>query len=93
MPSFVSSIAFALVGVDGCGEVVDLPERLLLWVVLPSFLCIPLTLLLLLLGCIGSVQPSVAAFVRFAVFLHHYENLLEGLWFYSVEHILAVAYP
>jgi hypothetical protein len=27
----------------------------------------------LLLGCIGSVQPSAMAFVRFTVFLHHFE--------------------
>jgi hypothetical protein len=61
--------------------------------ILPSLRCIPLTLLLLILGCIGSVQPSAAAFVRLAVFLHHFEQLLEELWFDSIKHILAVAYP
>jgi hypothetical protein len=71
--SLVSSIAFALVEVVVCRHVVDLPVRLLQWVVLPSFRCIPLTRLLLLLGCIGSVQPSATAFVRFAVLLHHFE--------------------
>jgi hypothetical protein len=73
MPSFVSYVAFALVGVIVCRHIVDLSVRLLRWVVLPSFRCIPLTLLLLFLGCVGSVQPSAAAFVRFAVFLHHFE--------------------
>jgi hypothetical protein len=73
MPSFVSLVAFALVGVSGCRHVVDLPVRLLRWVVLPTFLCIPLALLLLLLSCIDSVQPSTTAFVKFALFLLHFE--------------------
>jgi hypothetical protein len=86
MPSFVSSVAFSWVGVGVCRHVVDLPVRLLWWMVLPTFQCITLTLLLLFLGCNGSVQPSATAFVRLAVFLHHFEQLLEGLWFDSVEH-------
>jgi hypothetical protein len=48
--------------------------------------------LLLFLGRVGWVQPLVSAFVRFSVFLYYFEQLLEGLRFDSVEHILAVAY-
>jgi ABC-type multidrug transport system fused ATPase/permease subunit len=54
-------------------------------------LVVPLTLLLLLLGCVSSVQPSVTSFIGLAVFLHYLKQFLLRLD--SVKHILAVSDP
>jgi hypothetical protein len=79
--------------VGGLGYIVDLTVCLLQRVILPSPWLVPLTLLLLLLGCVSSVQPSVTAFIGLAIFLHYLKQLLQGLRFDSVKHVLAVSYP
>jgi hypothetical protein len=71
----------------------DLTVCLLRRVILPSPWLVPLTLLLLLLGCVSSVQPSATTFIGLAVFLHYLKQLLQGLRFDSVKHVLAVSYP
>jgi hypothetical protein len=60
---------------------------------LPSLRLIPLTVLLLLLGRVGSVQLSAAAFIGLAVFLHYVKQFLQGLWLDPVKHILAISNP
>jgi hypothetical protein len=50
-------------------------------------------MLLLLLGRVGSVQPSAAAFIGLAVFLHYLKQFLQGLRLDPVKHILAISNP
>jgi hypothetical protein len=71
VPSFVPTAVPILVLIGGRGYIVDLTVCLLRRVILPLPWWVPLTLLLLLLGCVSSVQPSVTAFIGLAVFLHH----------------------
>jgi hypothetical protein len=91
--ALVPAAASVLVLVRGCRYVVDLTVCLLRWMILPPLRLVPLPLLLLLLRCIGSVKPSAAAFVGFAVFLHDFKELLQRLRLDSIEHILAVSKP
>jgi hypothetical protein len=62
-----------LVLVGARGHVVDLTVRLLRRLVLPPLRLVPLPLLFLLLCCICPIEPSEAAFVRLAVFLHNFK--------------------
>jgi hypothetical protein len=62
-----------LVLVGGRGHVVDLTVCLLRRLVLPPLRLVPLPLLLLLLCRVCPVEPSAAAFVGLAVFLHNFE--------------------
>jgi hypothetical protein len=91
--ALVPAAASVLVLVRGCRYVVDLTVCLLRWLILPPLQLVPLPLLLLLLRCIGSIKPSAAAFVGFAVFLHDFKEFLQRLWLDSIEHILAVSNP
>jgi hypothetical protein len=93
VPSFVPTAIPILVLIGVRGYIVDLMVCLLRWVILPFPWWVPLTLLLLLLGCVSSVQPSGTAFIGLAVFLHYLKQLLQGLRFDSVKHVLAVSYP
>jgi hypothetical protein len=60
-----------LVGGGGRRYIVDLTVCLLRRVILQPLRLVPLPLLLLLLRCVGSVQPSATAFIGLAVFLHY----------------------
>jgi hypothetical protein len=91
--TFVPTAVPILVLVRGRRYVVDLTVCLLRRVILPPLRLVPLPLLFLLLCCIGSVQPSAAAFIGLAIFLHYFEQLLQRLRFDSVKHILAVSNP
>jgi hypothetical protein len=75
--ALVPTTAPVLVLVRGCRYVVDLTVCLLRRVILPPLRLVPLPLLLLFLRRIGSVKPSVAAFIRFAIFLHDFKELLQ----------------
>jgi hypothetical protein len=91
--AFVPTTVPILVLVRGCIYVVDLTVCLLRRVILPPLRLVPLPLLLLLLHCVGSVQPSAAAFIRLAVFLHYFKELLQRLRLDSIKHILAISNP
>jgi hypothetical protein len=91
--AFVPTTIPILALVRGCRYVVDLTVCLLRRVILPPLRLVPLPLLLLLLRCIGSVQPSAAAFIGLAIFLHYFKQFLQRLWLDSVKHILAVSNP
>jgi hypothetical protein len=65
--------ALVLVLIGGRRHVVDLTVRLLRRLVMPPLRLVPLPLLLLLLCCVRSVDPSAAALVRLAVFLHDFK--------------------
>jgi hypothetical protein len=93
VPSFVPTAVPILVLIGGHRYIVDLTVCLLRRVILPSPWWVPLTLLLLLLGCVSSIQPSATSFIELAVFLHYLKQLLQGLRFDSVKHVLAVSYP
>jgi hypothetical protein len=93
VPSFVPAAVPILVLVEGRGYIVDLMGCLLRQVILPPLRLVPLTLLLLLLGCVSSVQPSATAFIGLSVFLHYLKQFLQGLRLDSVKHILAVSDP
>jgi hypothetical protein len=93
VPSFVPIAVPILVLVGGSGYIVDLTVCLLRRVIFPPLRLVPLTLLLLLLGCVGSVQPSATNFIELAVFLHYLKQFLPGLRLDSVKHILAVSDP
>jgi hypothetical protein len=82
-----------LVLVGGRRNIVDLTGCLLWQVSLPSLRLVPLTLLHLLLGRVGSVQPSEAAFIGLAVFFHYLKQFLQGLRLDSVKHVLAIFNP
>jgi fermentation-respiration switch protein FrsA (DUF1100 family) len=62
-----------LVLVGGRGHVVDLTVRLLRRLILPPLRLVPLPLLFLLLCCVCPIEPSAAAFVGLAVFLHNFK--------------------
>jgi hypothetical protein len=80
VPSFVPTAIPILVLVGGGRRyIVDLTVCLLRRVILPPLWLVPLTLLLLLLGCVSSVQPSATAFIGLAVFLHYLKQFLLGL--------------
>jgi hypothetical protein len=70
---------------------VDLTVCLLRRVILPPLRLVPLPLLLLLLCCVGSVQPSATAFIELAVFMHYLKQFLQRLRLDIVKHILAVS--
>jgi hypothetical protein len=69
VPSFVPTAVPIMVVVSGRGYIVDLTGCLLRRISLPPLRLVPLTLLLL--GCVGSVQPSASAFIGLAVLLHY----------------------
>jgi hypothetical protein len=69
--TFVPTAVSILVLVRGGRYIVDLTVCLLRRVILPPLRLVPLPLLLLLLRCIGSVQPSTTAFIGLAIFLHY----------------------
>jgi hypothetical protein len=89
--AFVPTALPILVLVRGCRYIVDLMVCLLRRVILPPLRLVPLPLLLLLLHCIGSVQPSATAFIGLAIFLHFLKQFLQRLWLDSVKHILAIS--
>jgi hypothetical protein len=91
--TFVSTAVPILVLVRGRRYIVDLMVFLLRRVILPPLRLVPLPLLLLLLRCIGSVQPLAAAFIGLAIFLHYLKQFLQRLQLDSIEHILAVSDP
>jgi hypothetical protein len=91
--AFVPTTVPILVLVRGCRNVVDLTVCLLRRVILPPLRLVPLPLLLLLLRCIGSVQPSAAAFIGLAIFLHYFKEFLQRLRLDSIKHIMAVSNP
>jgi hypothetical protein len=91
--AFVPTIVPILVLVRGCRYIVDLTVCLLRWVILPPLRLVPLPLLLLLFCRIGSVKPSVAAFIGLAIFLHDFKEFLQRLRLDSIKHILAVSNP
>jgi hypothetical protein len=91
--AFVPATVPILVLVRGCRNVVDLTVCLLRRVILPRLRLVPLPLLLLLLRCIGSVQPSAAAFIGLAIFLHYFKEFLQRLRLDSIKHIMAVSNP
>jgi hypothetical protein len=93
VPSFVPTTVPILVLIGGRRYIIDLTVCLLRRVILPPLWLVPLTLLLLLLSCVGSVQPSVTSFIRLAVFLHYLKQFLQGLRLDSVKHILTVSDP
>jgi hypothetical protein len=93
VPSFVPTAVPILVLIGGRRYIIELTMCLLRWMILPPFLLVPLTLLLLLLGCVSSVQPSATTFIRLAAFLHYLKQFLQGLRLDSVKHILAVSDP
>jgi hypothetical protein len=93
VPSFVLVVVPILVLVRGRGYIDDLTGSLLRRVILPPLRLVPPTLLLLLLGCVSSVQPSATTFIGLAVFLHYLKQFLQGLRLDSVKHILAVSDP
>jgi hypothetical protein len=91
--TFVSTAVPILVLVRWRRYIVDLTVCLIRRVVLPPLRLVPLPLLLLLLRCIGSVQPSAAAFIGLAILLHYFKQFLQRLRLDSVKHILAVSNP
>jgi hypothetical protein len=91
--TFVSIAVLILVLVRWRRYIVDLTVCLVRRVVLPPLRLVPLPLLLLLLRCIGSVQPSAAAFIGLAILLHYFKQFLQRLRLDSVKHILAVSNP
>jgi hypothetical protein len=91
--TFMSAAVPILVLVGGRRYIVDLAVCLLRRVILPPLWLVPLPLLLLLLRYIGSVQPSAAAFIGLAIFLHYFKEFLQRLRLDSVKHILAVSNP
>jgi hypothetical protein len=74
--TFVSAAVSILILVRGRRYIVDLMVCLLWRVILPRLRLVPLPLLLLLLRCICSVQPSAAAFIGLAIFLHYFKQFL-----------------
>jgi hypothetical protein len=89
--TFVPTAFSVLVLVRGRRYIIDLTVFLLRRVILPPLRLVPLPLLLLLLRCIGYVQPSATTFIGLAVFLHYLKQLWQGPRLDSVEHILAVS--
>jgi hypothetical protein len=89
--AFVPTTVPILVLVRGRRYIVDLTVCLLQRVILPPLRLALLPLLLLLLTCIGSVQPSATAFIGLAIFLHYLKQFLQRLRLDSVKHILAVS--
>jgi hypothetical protein len=75
--TLVPAAASVLVLVGGCKYFVDLTVCLLRWLVLLHLRLVPLPLLLLLLRCMCQVEPTAAAFVGFAVFLHDFKEFLQ----------------
>jgi hypothetical protein len=76
VPSFVPTVILILVLVGGHEYIVDLTGCLLRRMSLPPLRLVPLTLLLLLLSCVGFVQPLATAFIGLAVFLHYLKQFL-----------------
>jgi hypothetical protein len=90
--TFVPTAVPILVLVRGRRYIVDLTVCLLRRLILPLRL-VPLPLFLLLLRCIGFVQPSAMAYIGLAIFLHYLKQFLQRLRLDSVKHILAVSDP
>jgi hypothetical protein len=89
--TFVPTAVPILVLVRGRRYIVDLTLSLLRQVILPPLRLVPLPLLLLLLRCVRSIEPSATAFIGLAVFLHYLKQFLQRLRLDSVKHILAVS--
>jgi hypothetical protein len=84
VPSFVPTVVPILVLIGGRRYIVDLMVFLLRRMILPPLWLVPPTLLLLLHGCVSSVQPSAMAFIGLAVFLYYLKQFLQGLRLDSV---------